>query len=373
MEMDSRVISAFCEVHSLLRIANLYVKGFSEAAGLKVSVTDNVVHLETSSSTFHIKFPSIIKIQNEFEIQPTLEQDYIHLRLPTLPIEKTSGSSSTEVIPLPSSSLTKKSTKNPSIPKCNVSYRLECNSCQTPLTDALVFQRVLPLPSSSWKDAASDWYCHQHSHDGEEKKPVVDNLEPKSTDCLFSSYYCSISTHHLKNEYLNKEGKCFRCLKCATEIASFVDGHIHLWCHAVSFVEEENAAQTTQLVTPLEAIQLAIIDALEEDTSFFSRKLGFQDPNGRTLIIWFLGNQDMNLKSAGSSHTEAILEVQKRDRVLFKLTDASCKKELSSISVSHTSSVMLTTLTEVLEQSNLFLPPSCRIAAAFSVGFLSLF
>nr|XP_002130581.1 E3 ubiquitin-protein ligase E3D isoform X1 [Ciona intestinalis] len=111
-----------------------------------------------------------------------------------------------------------------------------CKTCGLTLfVKNVKFNRVLPLPSQSWRDLFNNWSCCSHSHKQKEsnKEKVttpafVTNgvLKPRENDCLISDFHIMVHTKTVerknillrKLDYLPKEGaltsremKCSRC------------------------------------------------------------------------------------------------------------------------------------------------------------------
>lgn len=148
-------MEAFCELHPMLRVANLYLQ--CVASVVDVSVTESVVELLTKSGEkYRVRFPDIVQLRRGSPLPFDSRDAFIYIRLQTVPLKKTSGSDSTEVIHL-AETKPKPIKKKLWIPEIGLTYRLECAKCGSSLIDAAKFQRVLPLPSGSWRDAASDW------------------------------------------------------------------------------------------------------------------------------------------------------------------------------------------------------------------------
>ena len=405
------IIRAFCEVHPLLRIANLYVEwpvpstvdgGDNVRVRVQVSVASNTISLKDAKSgaEFQINFPVSIKLLAGCIDRPTsVEQGgrFLHLRMPTVPPLTTRGSENTEVISLPDISTMKTLVKKKIyIPESAGTYRLQCSHCGAIFVETVQFQRVLPLPSSSWSEGASDWYCHLHATDDLKQQ----KLEPRMMDCLFSSCYYTISTSLLdqQNVLFNSNNndssrQQVTCGECSAEVAVVRDEKLKMWCHAVQWLSHDprrSAAlwQPEPKITALEAFHSCLVQALDEEMSFFGRRLAFDDlATGQTLSVWFVGDTGLCLEQhqqqqpieSCSSDRCINLVANSKVRVLYKLSDSSSSsssdadgQKMSDVSRYEISSAMFADAARLLIESSLCLPPSCRTwpVAGFSIGFL---
>lgn len=376
------ITSILCEVHPQLRVANLYVK-FSKTAKLNAAtVVDNSVILEsTESKKNHVmlKFPVSIKLLDNYKIQFTLvDEEYVHLRMPIgVPSGMMSGSENIEVLDLLTLTSHGYASQgeifNPSVDK---EYRIQCAECQSVLVDSVRFKRVLPLPRVSWSEAASDWYCHLHAGEENHQK-----LLPRSTDCLYGSCYHALTTSLLVDGSLDSGGaggKESLCFKCQSSIG-LVDGNEfwNAWCHSIQWLFQENNKwkKAADVTTPLQAFYLTLYDALDEEKSFFGRKLAFRDGLrcGQTLILWFVGDNGYILESKEKNGKAEIELCRSRlHKVLFKTGMSAKEKIPTDVSEYQVSGQMIHSALSVLRNSCELLPPSRRTAAGFSIGYLSL-
>lgn len=369
------IISALCEVHQQLRVANLYIRLSKTDRVLRAAtVTNNSLSLEaTEGETFRLvlKFPVSIKLLDYYKFQPTvIDEEYIHLRMPIgVPQGKTSGSESVEVLDLASlSNYTYKSQGKMFNPALTKKYRVQCAECQSIFVDHVHFKRVLPLPRVSWSEAASDWYCHLHAGEASHQK-----LLPRSTDCLFGSCYHALTSSLLIEGSLDSGGKESLCSKCQSSVGLIGDGLWNAWCHSVQWlVQEENDVWklAADVASPLQAFYFTLYDALEEEKSFYGRKLAFRDGlgSGLTLILWFVGDNGFTLKS-NKSGAEIELSQSGLLKVLYKTGSAS-EKIPSDVSEYQVSSLMMSSVLNVLRNSTKQVPPGLRTAAGFSIGYL---
>ena len=376
------IISALCEVHPQLRVANLYIR-LSNPGGVvsTASVMNNSLCLEATEdgrTRMVLKFPVSIKLLDNYKFQPTvIDEEYIHLRMPIgVPQGKKSGSENVEVLDLAAlSGKTYKSQGKMFNPTLEKEYRIQCTECQSVFMNRVHFSRVLPLPRASWSEAASDWYCHVHSGEANHQK-----LIPRSTDCLFGSCYHALSSCLLVQGSLACGGRELLCSKCQSSVGLMEDDGCEsitkLWCHSVQwFVNEDTDTWTvaSNVTMPLQAFYFTLFDALEEEKSFFGRKLAFRDGDGveKSLILWFVGDNGVTLESNASGN-EIELRKSELHKVLYKSANSANDKIPCDVSEYQVSSLMMSCVLEVLRNSTKQLPPGFRTAAGFSIGYLCL-
>lgn len=370
------IISTLCEVHPQLRIANLYIRLSSTNKILNAaSVLDNSVcfeAIEEETARIVLKFPVSVKLLDNYKIQPVIDKDYIHLRMPIgVPEGMKSGSESVEVLDLVALSTNAyKSQGKMFHPIIGKDYRVQCAECQSVLINRSNFKRVLPLPRSSWSEAASDWYCHRHDGDADHQ------LVPRSTDCLFGSCYHALTTSLLIEGSLETAGRESLCSKCQASVGLMEEGLMNVWCHSIKwFLLQENDQwkMIEDVTTPLQAFYFTLYDALEEEKSFFGRKLAFRDGvgGGQTLLLWFVGDNGFTLDSKESA-SEIELRQSSLHKVLYKSENSTSKKIPNDVIEYQVSREMMNSALSVLRNSSEQLPPGCRTAAGFSIGYLSL-
>ena len=378
-DSSSKSPSALCEVHPQLRLANLYVKMTHEGA-LNALVEEECVTLQsTNQPNLRLRFPSTlrIKLADKCQIQPTVSGVYAHLRMPCGVTGGTvsSGSDSVEVIdfvPL-TSGFTRPAKMR--IPQIEERYRIQCLECEAILVPQVQFQRVLPLPRASWSEAASDWYCHVHAEEDSHPK-----IPFRTSDCLYGSSFHALAVSLFADGSLDcGSRKDWRCSECQSSVGLASDGLVNLWCHSVQWLTCTDETWTPlDVPTPLEAFYLALYDALEEEKSFFGRKLSFQDPSSRnTLQLWFVGDNGFTLESdCDVVEDGGVLQMRSSPlvRVLYKQSDVepAGKSKLSDVSEYNASSEMLDSVVHDLKQSSERLPPNIRSAAGYSIGYLPL-
>lgn len=376
--------SALCEVHPQLRLANLYVRMAHEGA-LNALIQADCVTLYTESRRVRIQFSQTqAQLVDSSHIQPTLfPPEYVHLRMPCGVLgSKASGSEFVEVIDFAPLTSGFTSPAKMHIPTPKERYRIQCVECEAVLIPEVQFERVLPLPRTSWSEAASDWYCHVHVGEGESNPHPEIPCRP--TDCLYGSSFHALAAKLFPEGALESgNSKVWHCSRCQSSVGLASDGLVNLWCHSVRWLTwgDQSNWVDIRVPTPLEAFYFALYDALEEEKSFFGRKLSFQDPSSRNaLLLWFVGDNGFVLETIGCPDNDdgdvAVLQMHpsRLHRVLYRqnCSDPSKKSKLSDISEYYASLEMLNSVTQVLQQSSERLPPSSRSAAGHTIGYLPL-
>lgn len=379
--------SALCEMHPQLRLANLYIRtSFEGALVAQLVEGQNSVELlsviDDSSPPLKLTtltFPSsILQLLGNCIIQSTVfGGEYLHLRIPCGgPIgKKTSGSDTTEVIDFSSLTSDFKSPAKMHLPAPNEICQIQCIGCGTTLVSDAKFERILPLPRSSWSEAASDWYCHLH--EGESAHPEI---PLKRLDCLYGSSYHSLTTTSFVEGSIDLDKKRgWSCSKCQLSIALAGEGRVPLWCHSVQWQiasRKGDPWKSMPVYSPLEAFFFTLYDALEEEKSFFGRKLNFHDPATNSILhLWFVGDNSLTLEGR-STDTVVQLQLSALVRVLYKQnvnqSNIPCGNKLTDVSEYLISREMLDAAFDVLRSSSDKLPPSCRNAAGYVIGYLPL-
>lgn len=100
-------------------------------------------------------------------------------------------------------------------------YMFRCRNCNNELfSKKTTFRRVLPLPSSDWKEMAAEWFCHRHT--GGDGGDVPSLLVP-GPDELFTSVVCfSLHKSTLCNVENSSVGE-LQCENCHEVISKAVD------------------------------------------------------------------------------------------------------------------------------------------------------
>jgi len=136
-------VSILCQVQPLLRIANLYVKLSNfEGGEVKCLIQGNSLSMEMAGMKLLLNFPKLVKLQDGCSFKATVDDCYIHVRMPSgVPEGNPHGSDSTEVIRLPSSAASHQfgTNKKMWIPKIGVKSVLKCSQCSAVLVEGTLW------------------------------------------------------------------------------------------------------------------------------------------------------------------------------------------------------------------------------------------
>lgn len=374
------LISAVCEVHSQLRIANLYLKTKKHFTLTTAKIkSDHDLCLTNENEEIVLNFPPSIKLLTGYDVNLSLlEGSYVHIRMPCgVPKGETSGSENVEVLNFadlcttPESS--RKSLRSIFIPARQNSYRIECATCSNALVNAVQFERVLPMPRSAWSEAVSDWYCHRHGEDSTDQ-----SLQPRPSDCLYGSCYYIFPAEVYTTGSLKSEHSKVTCENCQSTIGVIIEKSMSVWSHSLQWSTVDYGGLDTlkklDVATPLESFYYALYDALTEEKSFFGRKIAFRDPTDDTcaVILWFVGDRCNTLKGSiemDSSATE--MRPASIRRVLYKQVEKSAKIP-GDVCEYLASAKMIHAALNQLHESSEQLPTCMRNAAGFLIGYLEV-
>lgn len=97
-------------------------------------------------------------------------------------------------------------------PVPGVPYSVNCAQCSAPiLRRGTAFRRVLPLPSEGWREAAGDWFCHNH---GDPKNSgIPDVLAPKEDELFTSADRFLVHDSAVQDSVVANDGR-LRCSVC---------------------------------------------------------------------------------------------------------------------------------------------------------------
>lgn len=226
--------SVLIEVRPLLRACNVCITlKETSTDNLKINIQKNSITLNESTT---VNFP-------DFEFEPltmtglNLKNKYVTFRV-QINGEFERFEKETAGAPAPFLE------NNP--------YKIKCK-CGNVLADDIVFNRVLPLPSSNWD--ASDAFCH-----ADDFSPSV---TPRPRDCLYGSNFIVISDELLP---LIKNGrKIVKCERCLGVLGTHEKDFFKFWNVGIVLPFED--------LTPLEEFFKLIRNAVSESLSIFTKLL----------------------------------------------------------------------------------------------------
>lgn len=148
--------------------------------------------------------------------------------------------------------------------------KLSCK-CGCPVTDEVVFKRVLPLPSHGLEVA--DMFCHYDNH-------TSTSLTPKPTDCLYGLHYLSVNKELLRNVKLTSLIKCRRCLSA---LGLSKKDAVQLWNSCLHLPHEN--------LSPVDEFKRIVQNAVEESFMIFLKIFLECVENNNGLLISVMDKQ----------------------------------------------------------------------------------
>lgn len=178
-------------------------------------------------------------------------------------------------------------------------YLLSCSSCDHVL-GRLSPGRLLPLPSSSWKQNTPNWFCCVNKLSA----PPPINMQP--TDILYGPATCVFHPDVLQKT---------ECGSCGVEVGRVVDGNFEAWSSALTM--SRNGIKTflhsgiTSAFANFSWLLLALTDDSSQPMPRFQFKAGSDDCR---LEVWVVDKQLQYIRSDDSG---ALVE-EKVVKILFK-------------------------------------------------------
>jgi len=178
-------------------------------------------------------------------------------------------------------------------------YLLSCSSCDLVL-GRLSPGRLLPLPSSSWKQQTPNWFCCVNKL----STPPPINMQP--TDILYGPGTCVFHTDVLAKT---------QCEGCGDEIGRVVDGTFEAWSSSLTM--SRNGTKTllhsgiTSPFTNFSWLLLALTDDRNQTMPQFQFKTGSAECR---LDVWVVEKQLQYIRSEVSGE----LVEEKVIKILFK-------------------------------------------------------
>jgi len=257
----------------------------------------------------------------------------------------------------------------PKIDTCQT-YSLTCQ-CGF-LLGSVTPDRVLPLPSGSWKADSLDWYCCVHKL----KKPPV--LQPRSNDLLYNSYSFVVDksnfsdaavVHTLGDSKMNNSEETefsdlttiITCSRCDVELGSLVRESAYIWSNTVLLKSGESILRSNVEVETAEDCFKMIINSHVIESISAMPKLVVTNRTDQSLVIWII-DKDLTVVKSGTDNVvkETVM------KVLFKKESNVPDSSLENVEVSN--SIFYAGL-KMLENSTKNLPESFKFANEFHVAY----
>jgi hypothetical protein len=113
------------------------------------------------------------------------------------------------------------------IPNIDTKYDIFCRNCGCRFVIDLELKRVLPLPSTSWREL--EWFCHKHDGDDQKSSSL---LSPGETDCFYTTgTWLLHAPSVLANADFKEDSIC--CSFCSNQLGVLQEDTATLWKFAV--------------------------------------------------------------------------------------------------------------------------------------------
>lgn len=327
--MTDRVnMDVLIEIRPRLKVANVVVVGvIQNRDNCVVSVSGNRLII----SGLVIDCKNVNFKENKFSLNPPEDGDGFSFRLELKDGINTTSGNNLKLLTKPSlfSRLDLK-VAAPHI-KLNTNYRLCCSGCQT---DFASFSpgRVLPLPSSNWRQQTENWYCCVN------KLTAPPPMLIQPNDILYGPGVCvvhanvfQIATDSSGIDDKSLSRRLIQCSKCGRHIGRFVEHSAELWSYAVMLQEvavkdDENAIKSAKPfsddigASAFDNFRMALLSAVD-DSGHIMPRLAFTaveeeaTENRRLLLVWVVDKQlqIFTAASINSSNCRTVVKVMFRD------------------------------------------------------------
>lgn len=167
--------------------------------------------------------------------------------------------------------------------------------CYNPLTKEIIFDRVLPLPSSDFN--LSNMFCHNS-----ESSLPENILSPKSNDCFYSDHCIVVSEEILLG--CKKKGKYLKCNRCLASIGTCSEKSLHFWITSLKPAFETH--------TPLEQFKYYLKKAVSDVLVMFPQIL-FESEEDKCYLLVIVIDKNLIL-----SKSEENLELKSNQVIKLK-------------------------------------------------------
>ncbi|CAH2007075.1 unnamed protein product [Acanthoscelides obtectus] len=219
------------EIRPRLCSVNGFVKFSNRPDDVKVSLDDDLkLVFNRREEKIPCQFTGIVKNSLTVKVNDT----HVIFRFATK--NEASGSFKTEV--LQNTATNFKFSHDKPLFSANTSYTCLCGKCKTPLTNPLVFERILPLPSDN--SDPNEWFCHR-SDVGNNF-----NLDPKPSDIFYTHCLVHLNIQNIQN--VDETGKIVFCKSCQDWLGlKYNDNTAKFWLNTVEFISDNNLVSTSSL------------------------------------------------------------------------------------------------------------------------------
>lgn len=169
-------------------------------------------------------------------------------------------------------------------PVPGVPYSVDCAQCSAPiLRRGAAFRRVLPLPSEGWREAAGDWFCHDH---GDPKNGgIPDVLAPKEDELFTSADRFLVHHSAVQDGVVANDGR----LRCA--VCQRVVGKKDSCAASALFTTRVQVASDAQSRVPCSAGDAAfVVSSLIRGQLLINTncRIILESEGDRSLLLWLM-------------------------------------------------------------------------------------
>lgn len=257
------------------------------------------------------------------------------------------------------------------------------------------FDRVVDLPSSDWRELASEWFCHKHSHEGDGHSEGLESLSFRKNDFivgpteLYFQKDCLIASEEVPNCEIDGKLVCPRCLSFIALVEGSPlnkeDEKSNLSYYCVS--KHTAVFHNTDILPPerenirvsLRQVILGLI--LKERSPVTSTKFCLEirkaTDETKCLLLWIMNQNLTRYHETRKIAEDGTIELlpQSVVKVLYNVVDCAsdkCKlwKKVFECEVEGVSEKTFWDTIGLLERSSQTVPHSQKIVDDFVVGFI---
>jgi len=288
----------------------------------------------------------------------------------------------------------------------NTLYSLLCSVCHT-VCGAVGPGRVLPRPSSGWKEGSSDWFCCAHKtktsgrpEGGECGKTAKTSFVAGHSDVLWGPASFLVHGDSVEGKCREEGGNLLNCVHCGAEFGSIGctgEENAKIWNYGVTFREVASGqgdCEGNDLSGDIENLNLSqnvgkfilektktagdtferLVSSIVGESSAMMPKIMFSSKVG-DLFCWVM---DKNLciykNSLQTPYNPMYLKKQNMLKILYKeasqIDDLKSIKNDLSVFTEVISEEMFVTGLEALKASVQDYPDSMKIVQDYNVGYL---
>lgn len=221
---------------------------------------------------------------------------------------------------------------------------------------SVLVDRLLPLPSSSWRQQTQNWFCCVN------KLAAPPPVYLKVRDVLYGAGVCVFHQQSFEETATRDEGGRVLCRTCGADLGSRVEDSVEVWSHSVVASTADGKSRLNGTISSyFDNFALLLLSRLD-DPGTIMPKLQFSNPAGNQRIqVWVV---DKTLECYQSEQLKLI--PNKFAKILYKVSKES-DPNFDDVIVSER---MLTDSLEHLNQSCDSFPSDLKFANGFQVAYV---